>query len=241
MLEPGFRLSHIYIYICIRVSWKINWLTKILSWNATKWGSFFSINHFAVKPLLSLMLQCLDPIGKKPTAVDTTSTYKFFSPPIYIYLYIYWHVSYIYIYIYIWWLYIYIYIYIWWLYIYIYIYIYIPDIGMMLTMFANGPGNLVSIPGQVIPKTQKMVLHAALLNTQHYKVQIKGKVEQSRERSNAPQTHLGVVTIEKGAFWSSSTKVADFTYIYIYIWGSLNKFPDFFRMGTFIDSTHMKL
>ena len=30
-------------------------------------------------------------------------------------------------------------------------------------------------------------------------------------------------------------------YIYIYIRGSLNKFPDFFRMGTFIDSTHMKL
>ena len=26
-----------------------------------------------------------------------------------------------------------------------------------------------------------------------------------------------------------------------YILGSLNKFPDFFRMGTFIDSTHMKL
>ena len=23
--------------------------------------------------------------------------------------------------------------------------------------------------------------------------------------------------------------------------GSLNKFPDFFRMGTFLDSTHMKL
>ena len=31
----------------------------------------------------------------------------------------------------------------------------------------------------VIPKTQKMVLDAALLNTQHYKVRIKGKVEQS--------------------------------------------------------------
>ena len=29
--------------------------------------------------------------------------------------------------------------------------------------------------------------------------------------------------------------------IYIYIRGSLNKFPDFFPMGTFIDSTHMKL
>ena len=26
-----------------------------------------------------------------------------------------------------------------------------------------------------------------------------------------------------------------------YIQGSLNKFPVFFRMGTFIDSTHMKL
>ena len=30
-------------------------------------------------------------------------------------------------------------------------------------------------------------------------------------------------------------------YIYIYIRGSLNKFTDFFCMGTFIDSTHMKL
>ena len=27
----------------------------------------------------------------------------------------------------------------------------------------------------------------------------------------------------------------------IYIQSSLNKFPDFFRMGTFIDSIHMKL
>ena len=48
-------------------------------------------------------------------------------------------------------------------------------------MFANGPGDLGSIPGRVIPKTQKMVLDASLLNTQHYKVQIKGKVEQSWE------------------------------------------------------------
>ena len=39
------------------------------------------------------------------------------------------------------------------------------------------------IPGWVFPKTQKMVLDSALLNTQHYKVRIKGKVEQSRERS----------------------------------------------------------
>ena len=33
--------------------------------------------------------------------------------------------------------------------------------------------------------TLKMVLDTSLLNTQQYKVRIKGKVEQSRERSNA--------------------------------------------------------
>ena len=56
-----------------------------------------------------------------------------------------------------------------------------PDIGLAVRVFANGPGDLGSIPGRVIPKTQKMVLDASLLNTQHYKVQIKGKVEPSRE------------------------------------------------------------
>ena len=39
--------------------------------------------------------------------------------------------------------------------------------------------------GQVIPKTQKMLLDASLFNTQHYKVRIKGKVKQSREKSCA--------------------------------------------------------
>ena len=51
----------------------------------------------------------------------------------------------------------------------------------MSTVFANGPGGQGSILGQVIPKIQKMVLDASLLNTQHYKGSIKGKVEQSRE------------------------------------------------------------
>ena len=55
----------------------------------------------------------------------------------------------------------------------------------MVRVFASGPGDLGSIPGQIIPKTQKMVLDAALLNTQPYKLRIKGKVEQSRERSSA--------------------------------------------------------
>ena len=52
-------------------------------------------------------------------------------------------------------------------------------------MFTNGQEDRGSIPGRVIPNTQKMVLDAALLNTQHYKVSIKGKVEQSREWSSA--------------------------------------------------------
>ena len=52
-------------------------------------------------------------------------------------------------------------------------------------VFANNPGDLGSIQGHVIPKTLKMVLDTSLLNTQQYKVRIKGRVEQSRERSNA--------------------------------------------------------
>ena len=56
--------------------------------------------------------------------------------------------------------------------------------GQMSRVFANGLGDQGSIPGQVIPKTQKMVLEASLLNTQHYKVRIKGKVEQSWEKSS---------------------------------------------------------
>ena len=63
--------------------------------------------------------------------------------------------------------------------------IYQPDIGLVGRVFANGPGDLGSIPGRVIPKALKMVLDASLLNTQQYKIRIKGKVEQSRVRSSA--------------------------------------------------------
>ena len=52
-------------------------------------------------------------------------------------------------------------------------------------MFANGPGDMGSIQGRVIPKTLKIVLDTSLLNTQQYEVHIKGKVEQSRKRSSA--------------------------------------------------------
>ena len=62
------------------------------------------------------------------------------------------------------------------------------DIGPAVRVFADGPGDLGSIPGRVIPKTLKMELDTTLLNTQHYKVRFKGKVEQSREWSSAPPT-----------------------------------------------------
>ena len=52
-------------------------------------------------------------------------------------------------------------------------------IDLISRVFANDPGDWGSIPGRVIPKAQKMVLDAILLNTQHYKVRIKSKVEQS--------------------------------------------------------------
>ena len=51
-------------------------------------------------------------------------------------------------------------------------------------VLANCPENRGSIPDRVIPKTQKMVFDTDLLNTQHYKIRYKGKVEQSREWSS---------------------------------------------------------
>ena len=42
-------------------------------------------------------------------------------------------------------------------------------------VFANGPGDLGSIPGHVISKTLKMVLDTSLLNTQQYKVRSREK------------------------------------------------------------------
>ena len=59
----------------------------------------------------------------------------------------------------------------------------LPDISIYIlfsSMFTNGLRDQDSIPGQVRPKTKnKMVLDSHLLSTQHYKVRIKGEVEQS--------------------------------------------------------------
>ena len=82
--------------------------------------------------------------------------------------------------------------------------------GLVDRVFANIPEDWRSIPGRVIPKTQKMVLDSALLNTQSYNVQTNGKVLQSKERSSALLYISGA--FEKGAFGSLSTTIANFSY-----------------------------
>ena len=49
----------------------------------------------------------------------------------------------------------------------------------MIRVFTIDPGDQGSIPGRVITRTQKIVLDA-----QHKKVRIEGKVAQSRESSS---------------------------------------------------------
>ena len=76
------------------------------------------------------------------------------------------------------------------------------SLGYVGRVLAYGLGNLGSIPGCVIPKTLKMVLDTYLINTQQYKVRIKGKVEQSGERSSTlPYTWCS-------SYWKGSLVVA---------------------------------
>ena len=91
-------------------------------------------------------------------------------------------------------------------------------IGIMVREFMNGLEDQSSIPGGVIPKTQKMVLDASLLNIQHYNVWIKGKWSNPRK---------GVVPSSTpwfSSYWKGSLQVTldynwltYFIYIYIYI------------------------
>ena len=67
--------------------------------------------------------------------------------------------------------------------------------GLVRRVFANGLGDMGSIPGRVIPKTLKMVLDTFLLNTRQYKVPIKGKVQQFRERRSA-LPYTSIVTLD---------------------------------------------
>ena len=94
----------------------------------------------------------------------------------------------------------------------------IRPISQVGKVFTNGPGDQGSIQRRVIPKTQKRVLDTSLLNSHHYKVRIKGKIEQYMEKNYRSPVHLA---IEKGAFGSPSTTVANLymcIYVHIYIY-----------------------
>ena len=64
----------------------------------------------------------------------------------------------------------------------------------MSRVFANGPVDRGSILGQIILKTLKIVLDAALLDTQHYKVRIKGKAEQYTVSISCDDNHYTTST-----------------------------------------------
>ena len=86
--------------------------------------------------------------------------------------------------------------------IYIYIYIYIWG----------------SIPGWVIPKTQKIVLDTSFLKTQRYKVQIKGKVN-NQEKGVASFTTLWYSSYRKGSLrFALDYGRQQLLYMYIYIY-----------------------
>ena len=72
-------------------------------------------------------------------------------------------------------------------------------LGPAVRVFANGPGDLGSIPGRVIPKTLKMVLDTTLLNTQHYKVRFKGKVLSNPGNGVAPSPTPWCSSYRKGS------------------------------------------
>ena len=95
----------------------------------------------------------------------------------------------------------------------------IGPLGIMVRIFTNCPGDRGSIPGQVIPKTLKMTLDAALLNIQHYKVRMRSKW------SNSGKEVVPSSTPRCSSYWKGSLRVAPeysrpiyYICIYIHIW-----------------------
>ena len=78
----------------------------------------------------------------------------------------------------------------------------------MSRVLDNVPGDQGSIPGRVIPTTQKTVLDAALLTLSIIKYRSRVKWS-NPEKELRPALHLGVEAIEKGAFGSPWTTVAN--------------------------------
>ena len=91
--------------------------------------------------------------------------------------------------------------------------LYIPNrlIGLVGRVFTSVPGAWV----HVIPKSLKMVLDGSLLNTQQYKVRIKGKVEQSRETCSVLLCNSALWRLKRKP--SSRPLLRSLTLLYLYI------------------------
>ena len=80
----------------------------------------------------------------------------------------------------------------------------------MVSGFANGPGDLDSIPGRAIPKTQDMVFDTTLLNIQHYKIRVKWS---NPWKEVAPSPISWCRSYRKGSFRVTLNYVVNFTQI----------------------------
>ena len=96
-----------------------------------------------------------------------------------------------------------------------------PFVFSSLYIWHNGenvhqcfPGDQSSIPGRVVSKTQKIVLDASLLNTQYYKVQIRGKWSNPR-KGVAPSLTCRGSSYWKGAFRLPFTMVGQLSLLSI--------------------------
>ena len=78
---------------------------------------------------------------------------------------------------------------------------------LMIRVFANGPGDLGSIPGWVIPKTQKMVLDAFLL-----------KLSITRYGSKVKRSNPGKGILPSSTPWCSSYRKESFRVTLNYDW-----------------------
>ena len=75
-----------------------------------------------------------------------------------------------------------------------------------------------------------------------YAIKSKQTNKQAHAFSKRINTKVDVIVKLEFEIASLEAAVQHFShYIPLHVRGYLNKFPDFFRMGTFIDSTHMKL
>ena len=97
------------------------------------------------------------------------------------------------------------------------------NINIIFTIGLQGRG---SIPSRVIPKTQKMVLDASLLNTQHYKVWIKSKWNNPGKRV-VPSPTPWCTSYRKGSLQvtldNSRPNYLTYLYLYMYLPTSLHR------------------